>query len=201
MTLAYDGSSVDGSVYLDVVDLARRAPGWLDDLVSAWSTYGLLLFALLMIAAWWQARSRATSAAAVALTAPLITMIAFGVNDLVKLAVRENRPCQSLRAITLEACPASGDWSFPSNHSALAAAAAVALLFASRRLGIVALVAAVLMAASRVWVGVHYPHDVLAGLAVGTLVALPLAWAVRTQLAPVAEQLASTRLRPLLATS
>ncbi|MFI5754865.1 phosphatase PAP2 family protein [Streptomyces sp. NPDC051569] len=198
MILAYDGASVDGSLYLDVVGLARRSPGWLDDLVSAWSTYGLLLFALLMCVAWWRARSSAPTVAVTALAAPLITLLAFGVDDLLKLAVREDRPCRSLRTATLEICPPPGDWSFPSNHAALAAAAAVALLFASRRLGSIALVAALLMAASRVWVGVHYPHDVLAGLIVGTLVALPSAWAARTKLAPFAERLTTTRLRPLL---
>ncbi|MEV6728244.1 phosphatase PAP2 family protein [Streptomyces sp. NPDC051364] len=74
-----------------------------------------------------------------ALAVPLITVLAFGIDLLLKLAVREDRPCQTLRVPTLGPCPAPGDWSFPSNHAALAAAAAVALLFVSRRLGGVAL--------------------------------------------------------------
>jgi membrane-associated phospholipid phosphatase len=201
-TLAYDGSSVDGSAYADVVGLARRSPGWVNGLVSAWSTYGLALFAVLMLLAWWQARRRADPAVAVvALAVPLFTLVAFGVNDLLKAAVREDRPCQDMRVATLDACPAHGDWSFPSNHAALAAAAAVALLFVSRRLGAVALVAAGLMAASRVWVGLHYPHDVIAGLLVGALVALPLSLAVRRWRTDVAARLSLTWLRPLLAAS
>lgn len=195
------GAAVDSSAYLDVVALAHRTPGWVDGLVLAWSTYGLALFALLMLVAWWQARRKADPAAVVALAVPLVTLIAFGADDLLKLGVREDRPCQSLRVTTLEACPAPGDWSFPSNHAALAAAAAVALLFVSRRLGAVALIAAGLIAASRVWVGAHYPHDVLAGCLVGALVALPLAWAVRQRRTALAERLAATRLRPLLAAS
>src|SRR5437660_2534364 len=135
MILAFDGSSVDGSVYRSVVDLAHRSPSWLDSLVSAWSTYGLAVFALLMVVGWWRSRRVSAPAALVALAVPVIVVVAYAVDDLLKLIVREDRPCQSLRVATLEACPAPGDWSFPSNHAALAAAAAAAPLFLSRRLG------------------------------------------------------------------
>lgn len=198
MMLAFDGAPVDGSAYTDVVDLARRSPAWLDSLVSVWSTYGLAVFAVLMVVVWWRARRVDASAALVALAAPVTVVVAYAVNDALKLVVREDRPCQSLRVVTLEACPAPGDWSFPSNHAAIAAAAAVALLFVSRRLGTVAVVAACAMAASRVWVGAHYPHDVVAGLAVGALVALLLMPAVRRRPDALARRLTATRLRTLL---
>ncbi|MDO0930015.1 phosphatase PAP2 family protein [Streptomyces sp. TG1A-8] len=198
MMLAFDGARIDGSAYTDVVDLAHRSPAWLDGLVSAWSTYGLGLFAVLMVVGWWRARHAGARAAVVALAAPVTVVVAYAVNDALKLVVREDRPCQSLRVVTLEACPAPGDWSFPSNHAAIAAAAAVALLFVSRRLGTVAAVAAVVMAASRIWVGAHYPHDVVAGLAVGAVVAMLLTAAVRRRPDALARRLTATRLRPLL---
>nr|WSX48509.1 phosphatase PAP2 family protein [Streptomyces sp. NBC_00974] len=201
MTPPYDGSAIDGPAYLEFVDLAHRAPGWVDSLISAWSAYGLGAFALLMLVAWWQARRAGTPAAVTALAVPLVTVLAFGVDSLLKLAVREDRPCRQLSAVTLEACPAAGDWSFPSNHAALASAAAVALLLVSRRLGLIALAASVLMAASRVWVGVHYPHDVLVGFAVGALVALLATWAVRRKQSELAARLKDGPLRPLLASA
>ncbi|MFI5867983.1 phosphatase PAP2 family protein [Streptomyces sp. NPDC051546] len=199
MTPPYDGSAIDGRAYLDIVDLARRAPGWVDSLIAGWSAYGLGVFALLMLLAWWQARRAGTPAAVTALAVPLVTVLAFGVDSLLKLAVREDRPCQRLSVVILEACPAPGDWSFPSNHAALASAAAFALLLVSRRLGLIALAAAILMAASRVWVGVHYPHDVLIGFAVGALVALLATWAVRRKQIALAARLKDGPLRPLLA--
>jgi membrane-associated phospholipid phosphatase len=198
MMLAFDGAPIDGFAYTDIVDLAHRSPAWLDGIVSAWSTYGLALFAVLMAVGWWRARHVGARAAVVALAAPVIVVAAYAVNDVLKLVVREDRPCQSLRVTTLEACPAPGDWSFPSNHAAIAAAAAVALLFVSRRLGAVAAVAAIAMAASRVWVGAHYPHDVVAGVLVGALVALPLTTMVRGRPDALARRLTATRLRPLL---
>ncbi|MFE3286858.1 hypothetical protein ACFXJJ_27645, partial [Streptomyces sp. NPDC059233] len=120
MNLAYDGSAIDGPAYLEVVGLAHRAPGWVDGLITGWSDYGLGVFALLMLVAWWRARRAGTPAAVTALAVPLVTVLAFGVDSLLKLAVREDRPCERLHVLTLEACPASGDWSFPSNHAALA---------------------------------------------------------------------------------
>ncbi|MGJ5748883.1 undecaprenyl-diphosphatase [Streptomyces puniciscabiei] len=202
MILAFDGSSIDGSAYADVVHLAQHSPGWLDDTVSAWSTYGLAVFAVLAAVGWWRARRSGVVAAAVtALLVPLVVVVAYGVNSALKLVVREDRPCQSLHVRTLEACPAPGDWSFPSNHAAIAAAAAVALVFVSRRLGATAVVAALAMGVSRVWVGAHYPHDVLAGLAVGALVAVMAMVAVRRRSEALAHRLTALRMGALLLTS
>ncbi|MFF4521886.1 phosphatase PAP2 family protein [Streptomyces bluensis] len=201
MILAFDGASIDGSVYRDVLDLARRSPGWLDAAVAAWSAYGLVVFALLMVLGWWRARRAGAVAAVTSLAVPVAVVAAYGVDALLKLVVREDRPCRSLRVRTLEACPAPGDWSFPSNHAAIAVAAAVALLFVSRRLGAVAVVAAVAMAASRVWVGVHYPHDVATGMAVGGCVALGLMVLVRRRARTLVRLMTATPLRPLLPAS
>lgn len=201
MILAFDGSSIDGAAYTDIVDLARHSPAWLDDAVSAWSTYGLGLFAVLMVIGWWHARRAGATTSLIALAAPFVVLVAYGVNTGLKLLVREDRPCQSLHVTPLEACPAPGDWSFPSNHAAIAAAAAVALLFVSRRLGAVAVVAACVMAVSRVWVGAHYPHDVVAGVAVGALVALLAMTALRRNPQALAQRIMASRLRPLLATT
>ncbi|MFF9392572.1 phosphatase PAP2 family protein [Streptomyces griseoluteus] len=196
---AFDGSRIDGAVYVDVVGAAHHAPSWLDWLVSGYSAYGLALFAVLMVIGWWQARHRDAAQAVKALAAPVLTVLAFVASSLLKQAVQENRPCQSLHVITLEACPAVGDWSFPSNHATLAAAAAVALWFVSARLGVIAAIGALAMAASRVWVGAHYPHDIVAGLALGALVAALLALPLRRSADALAGPLTRGRLRPLVA--
>ncbi|MDX3802546.1 phosphatase PAP2 family protein [Streptomyces sp. AK04-3B] len=201
MILAFDGAPIDGSAYTDVVDLAHRSPGWLDDVVAAWSTYGLAVFAALMAVAWWRARRVSATAALIALAVPVVVVAAYGVDAVLKLVVREDRPCQRLRVATLEACPAPGDWSFPSNHAAIAAAAAVAMLFVSRRLGAVAAVAACAMAVSRVWVGAHYPHDVAAGVVVGALFAALAMTALRRRPDSLVRRITGSRLRPLVLAS
>ncbi|MCD5421833.1 phosphatase PAP2 family protein [Rhodococcus pyridinivorans] len=90
-------------------------------------------------------------------------------SELVKLVVTEPRPCRALGIETVLECPEVGDWSWPSNHSVIAASFATACVLAAPRLiWLVAPLAAVL-AFSRVTVGVHYVHDVLSGMALGVL--------------------------------
>ncbi|MFC6595395.1 phosphatase PAP2 family protein [Kitasatospora paranensis] len=174
--LAYDGSGIDGGLYTRVIGWADAAPHWLDRVITVWSDLGLALFAVLMLCGWWRARGAESAVMARVLASPLIVVVAYAANSVLKSLIAENRPCRQLPgSVTLESCPVAGDWSFPSNHTVIAFAAATALWFAYRRLGTAALVAAALMGASRVWVGVHYPHDVVVGALVGILVAAPLA--------------------------
>ncbi|MER6471998.1 phosphatase PAP2 family protein [Streptomyces collinus] len=198
MILALSGGSIDGALYRQVVDLAHRSPAALDTVVTAWSDYGLAVFAVLMVIGWWRARRGGARAAMTALTVPVAVLVAFAADAGIKTLVQEGRPCHGLPFRTLEVCPGAGDWSFPSNHTAIAVAATVALFFVSRRLGAVAALCAVAMAVSRVWIGVHYPHDVLAGAVVGGLVAFLVMSVLRDRPRDLADRLAATRLRPLL---
>lgn len=193
-------SQFDAGLYRWVTDLAHRTPQPLDDVIRFFSDYGLGIFAVMMLAVWWRARSADAARMAAALCTPLVVVAVFLVNDLVKSAFAEQRPCQTLHTVTVETCPGLGDYAFPSNHTAIAAACAVALLLASRRTGLYAIPVALLMGASRVWIGVHYPHDVLAALVLGTLVGWPLALASR-RAAPVVVRLRETRLKVLVSSA
>jgi membrane-associated phospholipid phosphatase len=65
-------------------------------------------------------------------------------------------------------------WSFPSGHSAEAAAMAVALSLLMPAYRARFLLAAVMVASSRVVLGIHYPSDAIAGFLVGLLVVVVL---------------------------
>ncbi len=67
------------------------------------------------------------------------------------------------------------DWSFPSGHAAASFAAGVMIFKGTRRwFGVPCLALAFLIAFSRLYVGVHYPSDVIAGALIGTLVSVLL---------------------------
>ena len=65
----------------------------------------------------------------------------------------------------------STDASFPSDHTSVSFAIAFAVVALDATAGAVLLVAAILIAVGRLFVGAHYPSDVLAGLAVGAAAA------------------------------
>ncbi len=100
-------------------------------------------------------------------------VVAYAASEVIKLVVQEERPCRT--APSLAECPGPGDWSFPSNHSVIAGASAMAIWALHRTIGWVAAVCAVAAASSRVVVGVHYVHDVVAGLLLGALVSWTIA--------------------------
>jgi undecaprenyl-diphosphatase len=66
------------------------------------------------------------------------------------------------------------DAGFPSDHATGAFAIAVAMLLFEPLIGALLMALAVVVIFARVYVGVHYPGDVLAGAALGTVVALVL---------------------------
>lgn len=71
------------------------------------------------------------------------------------------------------------DFSFPSGHTLVCFEAATVLMIRARKpWGIAALVAAFLVAFSRLYLYVHYPTDVLAGMLLGTLFGFCGVWIV-----------------------
>lgn len=79
-------------------------------------------------------------------------------------------------------------YSFPSGHTSSAFAAGVAILCYNRKMGIPATLFAFLMGFTRIYVGVHYTTDVIAGAVVGVIYAL-MGVLVTKYLFPVAEKL------------
>ena len=67
--------------------------------------------------------------------------------------------------------PPVGDPSFPSGHTAASFAAATAIYAIDKRWGIAAYIYAAVMGFSRLYLGVHFPTDVLAGAVVGIVAA------------------------------
>lgn len=63
-------------------------------------------------------------------------------------------------------------WSFPSVHSTFAFATATVIFGNYRKIGIAALLIAVMVAFSRLYMGAHYPTDVLVGSVFGIIFAL-----------------------------
>ncbi|CCH22352.1 phosphatase PAP2 family protein [Micromonospora lupini] len=168
-----DVPEISAEWYRDIVDAAAGSPDPVRWFVGHATEGVILLLGALLVVAALRRLTGGPHDRALALVAPLPTLLAYASSEWLKTVVDEDRPCRTVgRAIIAGTCPPPGDWSFPSNHATLAGALAITTLLLSRRLGLVALPLAVLAAFSRVFVGVHYPHDVAAGLLLGALVAV-----------------------------
>ena len=128
---------------------------------------GLLFIGLTLLLLLYPKTRRAGFAAACALVFSLLFT-----NVLLKHIFQRPRPwldCAALVPLVAEHDPNS----FPSGHSSAAFACAMALWGTlPKKWGRPALVCAGLMALSRLYVGVHYPSDVLMGFVVGDLAGL-----------------------------
>src|SRR4051812_11329025 len=133
---------------------------------------GIVLFALLLLCGFLLARHRRDIAGvATSLWTGAAALIALGLGQLIGNLVSRARPYDTLTNVHL-LVHRTTDFSFPSDHATVVGAVAAGLLFVDRRLGIVAAIGATMMAFTRVYVGAHYPFDVLAGLALGAGVAV-----------------------------
>ena len=86
--------------------------------------------------------------------------------NFIKLVVHRHRPFEH------QIGPSERTHSFPSGHTATSFAAATALSYFAPRYRPAFYALAVLIGLSRLYNGVHYPTDVLAGAVLGVLVAL-----------------------------
>lgn len=141
------------------------------DAVMKVAADGAEIIFLALVAAWFliglvrrQYRDRYGSVAAV-----LAAGGALAVNQVIALVWARPRPFTAHPSVHV-LLSRSTDPSFPSDHAAAAFAIATVAVLVRPRLGVAAVVLAFLVAYARVYVGAHYPGDVLGGAVVGIIV-------------------------------
>ncbi len=201
------------SAYLDLNHLARQT-AWAHGFMHAYALWlGPVLLAGVFVAiyavAWWR---RVPRAAALLVLGGIGTVVALGLNQLVARAAKELRPYATHpRALVLVA--RTTDYAFPSDHSIVAGGLTLSVLLVLgtkvwrgrrttalgerdartgrgripgivRALAIVNVVLGLFLCFARVYVGAHYPGDVMAGYLLASAVVLgvsllrPLAYRV-----------------------
>jgi membrane-associated phospholipid phosphatase len=194
-------------IYLDLNAFSRRT-AWAHPFMHAYALWlgPVVLAALFLVAyavAWWR---RASHATALLVLGGAGTVIALGLNQVVGHAARELRPYAS-HPHALVLVGKTSDFSFPSDHSVVAGgltlALALAVHYGRRRAGgradgehaassgrpfpaslvVLAVILGLFLCFARVYVGAHYPGDVVAGYLLSALVV-----GVTCLLVPVADK-------------
>lgn len=191
-------TTADDGWYRSVTSFAQHT-GWLQEPMKLYTTGAIGLLALLALYGWWTARTardpRAMAAVAWLGFGTIVSVLA---GLVAKGTFAENRPCQAIHVATVQACPGTTDYSFPSDHTTVAVALALGLFLVNRRLGAVGIVLALIEGFSRVYLGQHYPHDVLAAFVLSGVVVLGGWPLVRGPLTRLDRALERTPLRPIL---
>jgi undecaprenyl-diphosphatase len=188
--LVLDGSNPDVSLLYDINGLARSTPSWFDRAMEFVGEFGILLgLVFILLWCWWSVRRRGSAADSVAAVAglvwaPLAAGFALLVNIPIRGFVERPRPFLDHKGLNV-LVGGKTDYSFVSDHATIAMALGVGVFIAHRKLGLVAIGLALFEGFCRVYMGVHYPTDVVGGFALGTAVTLlltPLALALLTPL-------------------
>jgi undecaprenyl-diphosphatase len=141
----------------------------LDSFMIAATQLVVPLLVLLVALQWWSTRER-VHVRHTCVAAGLSFIIGLGLNQIILLYVHRIRPYDA--GVSHLIISRSGDWSFPSDHATATFAIAASFLLhgmPKRALGFLA--GALLVCASRVYVGTHYVTDVLGGVLTGIIAA------------------------------
>ena len=168
--------TVDETILLWIQETVRQ--GWLNPLVEFYTTLGnggLLWIVLSLALLCWRPTRRGGAAALLALL-----LGALCTNVVLKNLGQRPRPYTVVEGL-VPLRTAGDPSSFPSGHSCAAFAAGLAWAgtCSARWARIAAVVSAVCMGLSRLYVGVHYPTDVLTGAVIGTCCGILASWVVR----------------------
>ncbi len=158
---------MDAIIFLVVQKLAATSP--ILDAIGIFCASILIWIMVAAIAVFWVLdKKKRTLAAISAFVAALISWL---VNQGIGEFVFRPRPFASLATAHLLINKSALDKSFPSDHAAMAFALAMAIFMVDRRWGWAFIVGAVMVSIGRIYVGAHYPTDVLAGAAIGLICA------------------------------
>ncbi|MEU1517872.1 phosphatase PAP2 family protein [Streptomyces sp. NPDC005811] len=189
--LADSGSNPDVDLLYDINGLAKDAPHWFDRIVEFVGEYGLLLAMVLLILWCWadgrrtvRSAEEASASVAALVWAPLAAAVAVLVNVPIRGFVERPRPFLDHQGLEV-LVSGKTDYSFVSDHATLTMAMAVGLFVAHRKFGLYGIAIALLEGFCRVYMGVHYPTDVVGGFALGTAVALLLSPLASLALTPL----------------
>lgn len=155
--------NLDASILLFIQNHIRQP--WLNPIAIAITHLGdkgLFWIALTFLLIYIRKTRRTGYTSLIAMTIGLLV-----VNVILKNWIARVRPYELIEGLQL-IIKKQKDFSFPSGHACNSFAAGWAMFRGlKKRWGVAALVLAILITLSRIYVGVHYPTDILAGAAIG----------------------------------
>jgi undecaprenyl-diphosphatase len=155
---------MDMSLALVINHFAEHFKGVLP-LFSDWMVYIILIAGVGWVVGHHMGRMRLMALDFIyTLAAPIGAAVV--ISELLSKLIDRSRPFVASKEITL-LIPHDADGGFPSHHTTVMVAIAVALWFRNHNFGRLLFTLAIVSGIARVGAGIHYPTDILAGLIIG----------------------------------
>jgi len=156
--------TLNRTVFL-ALNATPATPHWLIVAGVTIANYAILLVPVLLVSLW---LAGGDERRALAVHACLVGLLALGINQLIGMAWYHPRPFVAGTGHTFLAH--APDSSFPSDHATLLSAISLTFLYGGKRLpGLLAALVGVAVAWARVFVGVHWPLDMVGAVVVAAL--------------------------------
>lgn len=108
----------------------------------------------------------------VAIKTVISLLFALFINFLIKTVYFKPRPFMDRKVKLL--IPSKKDSSFPSKHTVLAFAFSTSIFLYKQVIGVIMGILSILTGFSRIWVGHHYPSDIIGSAFIGTITSIVL---------------------------
>lgn len=158
---------IDNFLFQKINGLAHfsKILDWIGIFLAEYTLYVVgIIFLILLI--WKKNRLMVISAAVSVVLSRLI------IAEIIKNFLHQARPYIVLETINKLIVENKDFQSFPSGHAAIFFAIAMAVYFFNKKLGIIFFISAILISVARIFVGVHWPSDILAGAVIGIISAI-----------------------------
>lgn len=154
--------NLDTQLFYAINGLAQKSPFW-DEVFIFLSKYSIVVFSLVLL--YYLIKNRRIFWAALF----SIALARLGFVELIRLLYNRPRPFLQTPETKLLIEKEAQEPSFPSGTTAILFSLAFAVYLYDKKIGAILIIAALVLSAARVYVGVHYPSDILGGIAVAAL--------------------------------
>lgn len=162
-------------VFSFLYSYAHRAP-WLDAVGVFFAQYLAYIIGAVLLYWFFRPRATATDRMMIVLSVCSAAIARLVVKTAIILIYPHPRPYVVIAAVQplIASSPSEAYQSFPSGHALAFFAVALMVCFYKKRTGAALFLAATLMGAARIFVGVHWPFDIFAGAVLGVLTSLTI---------------------------
>ena len=148
---------------------------WLDPIVKAITNTGYFIWVILAL---WFLINKNSRKLGIVTSVSLVYNLLL-VNLVLKNIIGRTRPYEVIEGL-VSIVGEQSDKSFPSGHTSIAFAFVAVLWFmSSKKISVPLTILAALISFSRVYIGVHYPTDILGGVVFGILCAIFAIWTIK----------------------